>query len=217
MGRRGAARFVALASGGADMTGLIDTFIPKPEVGERHATVVAAPPDLVFDVACDMDLRSIPAIRAIFWLRETLFRSNAPPRRPQGLVAETLGLGWGRLAERPRRELVMGAVTQPWQADVAFRAVPPDQFAAFAEPDLVKIAWTLEAEPIDATHTRFATETRVLCTNEWARRKFRRYWLLVGAGIVLIRWLTVPAVRREAERRWRAQSGATSIETSEKV
>lgn len=187
------------------MAALIDEFIARPEVGERHSTVVAAPADLVFDVACDMDLRSIPAIRAIFWLRETLFRSKAPPRRPQGVVAETLGLGWGRLAERPKRELVMGAVTQPWQADVVFRALPPEEFAAFAEPDLVKIAWTLEAEPIDATHTRFSTETRVVSTSDWARRKFRRYWLLVGSGIVLIRWLAVPAVRREAERHFRSQ------------
>jgi hypothetical protein len=187
------------------MAGLIDGFIPRPEVGERHSTLVVAPADLVFGVARDMDMRSIPAIRAIFWLRETLFRSKAPPRRAQGLVAETLGLGWGRLAERPMRELVMGAVTQPWRADVVFRALPPEEFAAFAEPDLVKIAWTLEAEAIDATRTRFATETRVVSTNDYARRMFRRYWLLVGPGIVLIRRLVVPAVRREAERRFRLQ------------
>jgi hypothetical protein len=185
------------------MSALIDRFIPRPETRERHATVVAAPADLVFDVARDMDLRSIPVIRAIFWLREKVFRSTPATRQPQGLVAETLALGWGELALRPQRELVMGAVTQPWQADVVFTAVPPDEFAAFAEPDLVKIAWTLEAEPIDATHTRYASETRVVSTSEWARRKFRRYWRFVGAGIVLIRWLALAAVRREAERRFR--------------
>jgi len=188
------------------MSGLIDQFIPGPEVGARHETVVAAPADLVFDVASDMDLRSIPVIGAIFWLREKLFRSTPAARHPQGLVAETLALGWGRLAERPKRELVMGAVTQPWRADVVFTAVPPDQFAAFAEPDLVKIVWTLEAEPIDATHSRFASETRVVSTNAWARRKFKRYWRLAGIGIVLIRWLALPAVRREAERRFRGPS-----------
>lgn len=188
------------------MSDLIDHFIPHPEVGERHETVVAAPADLVFDVACEMDLRSIPLIGAIFWLREKVFRSSPPPRRPRGLLAETLALGWGRLAERPKRELVMGAVTQPWLADVVFRAVPPDRFAAFAEPDLVKIVWTLEAEPIDATHTRLGSETRVLPTDESARRKFKRYWRLVGIGIVLIRWLALPAVRREAERRFRTPS-----------
>lgn len=180
---------------------LIDRFIPNPEVAERHATAVAAPADLVFEVACGMDLWSLPLIRTIFWLREKAFGSTPAARPTQGLVAETLALGWGRLAERPKRELVMGAVTKPWEADVRFLALPPDQFAAFAEPDRVKIAWTLEAEPIDATHSRFASETRVLPTSEWARRKFRRYWLLVGVGIVLIRRLALGAVRREAERR----------------
>lgn len=187
------------------MSTLIDDFIPKPDVRERHSTVVHAPADLVFEVANELDLFSIPPVAAIFRLREKLLGSTAAPRQPRGLVAETLALGWGRLAERPHRELVMGAVTQPWQADVVFTALPAEQFAAFAEPDLVKIVWTLEAEPIDPTHTRFATETRVRSTNEWARRRFRRYWRFAGYGIVLIRWLALPAVRREAERRFRAQ------------
>jgi hypothetical protein len=192
--------------GRGDGPALLDQFIPNPEFGGRNVTVVAAPADLVFDVASEMDLRSIPAVRAIFWLRETLFRSTPAPRQPQGLVTETLALGWGRLAERPKRELVMGAVTQPWRADVVFRAVAPEEFAAFAEPDLVKIAWTLEADPIDAVRTRFATETRVVCTSSWARRRFRRYWRLVGIGILLIRWLVLSAVRRDAEGRFRVTS-----------
>jgi hypothetical protein len=184
------------------MSDLIDRFVPNPETGARHQTVVSAPAGLVFEVATEMDLRSIPLVAAIFWLREKLLRATTTRRRPQGLVAETLALGWGRLAERPNRELVMGAVTQPWQGDVVFRAVPPDCFAAFAEPHLVKIVWTLEAEPIDDTHTRFGSETRVVSTSEWARQRFRRYWRLAAIGIVLIRWLGLRAVRREAERRF---------------
>ena len=123
-----------------------------------------------------------------------------PDFRPQGIVAETMALGWGILVERPQRELVMGAVTQPWVADVKFRAMPPAQFATFAGPDLVKIAWTLEVEPINAELTRFRTQTRVLATDDGARKKFRRYWRLTGAGIVLIRWLVNRAIRRESER-----------------
>ena len=30
-----------------------------------------------------------------------------------------------------------------------FRSVPADEFAAFDEPDYVKIAWTLRADPVD--------------------------------------------------------------------
>lgn len=184
---------------------LIERFIPDALVGERHETLVRAPAGLVFEVAQEFDLQSIPLVRGIFWLRAKLLRAEPPARSlfARGLVRETLALGWGSLALRPGRELVMGAVTRPWEANVGFTAVGPERFAAFAEPDLVKIAWTLEAEPLGPALTRFRTETRVQPTDGEARRKFLRYWRLFGKGIVLIRWLLLPAVRREAERRFR--------------
>ena len=55
--------------------------------------LVAAPADLVFETARNLDLWSIPAIRAIFWLREKLLRSTPSPRPSLGLVAQTLALG----------------------------------------------------------------------------------------------------------------------------
>jgi hypothetical protein len=98
----------------------------------------------------------------------------------------------------------MGAVTRPWEANVRFTAVEPERFADFAAPGLVKIVWTLEAEPLGAALTRLRTETRVQPTDPEARRRFRRYWRWFGRGIVLIRWLLLPAIRREAERRFRS-------------
>jgi hypothetical protein len=149
-----------------------------------------------------MDLESIAIVRAIFWAREKLFRvKSGAGRFRNGLVTETIALGWGVLAYRPGRELVMGAVTQPWVGNVKFSAIASDLFPGFSEPDLVKIAWTLECNPLDATTTRFRTQTRVLPTDEAARKKFRRYWLVFGVGIVLIRRLANRAIRREAERR----------------
>jgi len=173
------------------------------DVTERHETLVHAPAGVVFDVAQNFDLQSIPLVRAIFWLRALVLGAAKPPAHlfARGLVAETTATGWGVLAERPGRELVVGSVTQPWQGDVIFTRVEPDHFAAYSEPDMVKIVWTLEAEPLGPALTRFRTETRVLATDEAARTKFGRYWRMFGAGIVLIRWLLLPALRREAERR----------------
>ena len=65
----------------------------------------------------------------------------------------------------------------------------------------MKIVWTLEAEPLAPTLTRFRTETRAVATDAAAQKRFLRYWRWAGVGIVLIRWLLVPALRREAERR----------------
>jgi hypothetical protein len=87
---------------------------------------------------------------------------------------------------------------------VVFSPIAAGQFAAFAEPDQVKIAWTIESNSLGPDLTRFATETRVAATDEQARKKFRRYWRKFGVGIVLIRLVLLPAVRHRAERIWRA-------------
>lgn len=190
---------VATGAGGR----LIERFMPQADVTKRHETLVHAPADIVFDVAQHFDLQSIPLIRAMFWLRAKLLRAARPPAHlfAKGLVAETTATGWGILAQRPGRELVAGSVTQPWKGDVVFVPVAPDRFAAFSEPDLVKIVWTLEAEPLGPALTRFRTQTRVLATDAAARTKFARYWRWAGVGAVLIRLLLLPALRREAERR----------------
>ncbi len=121
--------------------------------------------------------------------------------RPRELLPLVQSLGWGVLKEVPGREVVVGAVTKPWEANVVFRALPPDDFAKFHEPGWVKIAWTLRADPVGAEESVFRTETRVVTTDRAARAKFRRYWAFVSAGIVLIRWMMLGPVKAEAERR----------------
>ena len=190
-------------SGAPNEISMIDAFMDRADVEETHATVVRAPADLVFDVAEHFDLLSIPAIKAIFRLRERLFRLDSKPRIPKGIVEETMSLGWGILAHRPGREIVMGAVAQPWIGDVKFRSISPLAFRSFSEPDFVKIAWTLEAEPTHDTRTLFRTQTRVLAADRHARIRFRIYWMFAGFFIGLIRRIANRAIRREAERRFR--------------
>lgn len=183
----------------------IDRFIAAPDVRERFEIVVEAPADLVMQVAADFDMQSILPVRAIFRLREMfLGAASSGPRKPQGMLAETRALGWGVLCEQPGRWIVCGARCQPWLADVKFTPIAPEQFAAYAEPDQVKIAWTLEAQPLGPATTRFAQETRAVATDASARAKFRRYWRWARFGIVAIRLLLSPAVRRTAQRRWAA-------------
>ena len=140
--------------------------MPTYEVVERHHIRIGAPADITFAAACDVDFQQSALIRAIFKGRE-LMLGAAPDvsERPRGLLALTTSLGWGVLAEVPDREVVVGAVTQPWKANVVFRALPPDAFAAFNEPDYVKIVWTLRADPIGAGQSIARTETRVMTTD----------------------------------------------------
>jgi hypothetical protein len=181
---------------------LLDRFMPAYDVAERHHVTVAAPAQITFAAACEMDLTESAIVRAIFRARELVLGGERDAAtRPRGIVALTTSIGWGVLADISGRELVMGAVTQPWKPNVVFRALPPDQFAAFNDPDYVKIVWTLRADPIDATHSIFRTETRAVATDAEARRNFRRYWSLLSPGIILIRWMSLGPLKTDAERR----------------
>jgi len=188
-----------------DADALLDMFMPSYEVGGRHKIRVAAPPEVTLSAATETELESRGLIRAIFKGREWILQSKPDHTvRPQGFLAQTKSLGWGVLAERPAREIVMGCATKPWEPNPVFRTLQPDEFAAFQEPGYVKIAWTLRADPTEHGESIFRTETRAIATSSDARRKFRRYWSFLSPGIILIRTVMLPAVKREAERRWRS-------------
>jgi hypothetical protein len=181
---------------------LLDRFMPIYDVVERHHVRVRAPAPVTLAAARAADMQANGVVRAIFRMREVILGATADARRrPRGLLEEVLSLGWGVLAEVPDREVVIGAVTKPWEADVVFRALPPDQFAAFDEPGYVKIAWTLRADALTGVDSIFRTETRARATDDTARSRFRQYWSLLSPGIVVIRWGMLGSVRKEAERR----------------
>jgi len=170
----------------------------------RHQTIIRAPAAFVLDTAWKLNLRSVPLVRAIFRLRAMMLGAKAKGADwSRGFVEELLQMGWGVLAEEKGRYLVAGAACQPWLADVVMKPIPADRFAAYCEPGQVKIVWTLEADPVDEVHCRFSTETRAMGTDAEAQAKFRRYYRRFGVGMVLVRLLLLPALRREAERRWR--------------
>jgi hypothetical protein len=184
---------------------LLDRFMPTYDIAERHHIGVAAPADTTFAAACETDLMQSPVARAIFKAREVILRGEPDDlTRPRGILAFTTSIGWGVLTLVPGREVVVGALTRPWDANVVFHALPPDEFAAFNEPGYVKIAWTLRADPIGTTESIFRTETRAVATDSTARTKFRRYWSLLSPGIITIRWVALKPVKAEAERRARA-------------
>ena len=159
------------------------------------------------EVASSFDMQSPPLVKAIFWMREKVMGGSTTPRRVQGILEEMKALGWGLLAEQPGRLIVCGAKCQPWVAGVQFSAIAPAEFEAYEEPNEVKIAWTLEADELGPELTRFAQETRAVATDEGARTQFLRYWRWARFGIISIRLLLLPAVRRAAERRWAAERG----------
>ena len=180
---------------------LLDRFMPLYEVVERHQIVVAAPAAVTLLAAKNGNLDESAIVRGIFKARSLLLGAATPATDPSGtLMTRMSALGWGVLADVPDREVIVGAVTQPWLPNVVFRAIPPEEFRDFREPGYVKIVWTLRADSIDANSSLFRTETRVVTTDAKARGKFRWYWARFSPGIALIRRVMVQSVKRDAER-----------------
>ena len=181
----------------------LDRFMALYDVVERHHIHVAAPAAVTFGVARDIDLSGSCVVRGMFRGRELMFGSTPAPTgvaEPPGIVATALRLGWGVLRDEAGHEIVLGAVTKPWEQNPVFHDLLPRDFAAFAEPDYVKIAWTLRADPLADGTSIFRTETRAIATDVDARAKFRRYWALVSPGVALIRRAMLEPIKREAER-----------------
>ncbi len=120
-----------------------------------------------------------------------------------GVVDQMRAIGWSTLDSVPRREIVLGAVTQPWRSDVVFSALSPEEFIGFHEPGFVKIVVVIAADPVDESNSIFRIETLVATTDSLARKRFRRYWSVFSPGILLIRQLALGAVKRNAEERYR--------------
>ena len=183
---------------------LLDRLLPAYEVVERHHVRVAAPAHITLAAASEMDIWQSVIIRSIFKSRGMLLGSHPDNvRRPRTLLAQARELGWAVLSAVPGREIVLGAVTRPWDANPIFRPLPAREFAGFNEPGFARIVWTLRADPISATESVARTETRVATTDQSARAAFRLYWSLVSPGIELIRRISLQLVKKEAERRTR--------------
>jgi hypothetical protein len=189
------------APGEDERDSLLDQFMPVYDVVERHAIQIDAPAEVTLEAACHADLFDASLVRAIFKGRELLLGAAADARTgPRGLLAEVQAIGWRVLAESPGREIVVGAVTRPWEANVTFRGITPERFVSFAERGFIKIAWTLRADPDASGGSIFRTETRAVATDALARARFRRYWAFLSPGIILIRHASLAVVKADAER-----------------
>ena len=181
---------------------LLDRFIPSPEVVEHHQIRIAAPADVVLATATGLELLNSGLVQVVFKVRAIALGGRPDSRlHPKALLEQMQSIGWVVLAERPGREVVLGAVTKPWEAEPVFRSISAGEFGAFREPGYVKIVWTLRAEPLGECASVFHTETRVSTTDPETTKRFRRYWSYVAPGVELIRLAMLRPLKKVAERR----------------
>ena len=200
---------VQSAQGAVEHRGpLLDKYLPSYDVREYHQARVRAEAANAYAAFRSLDLKRSRIVRLLFGIRtlpSRFRRREAPPDTPSTSFLETaLALGWRVLEEVPGREIVVGAVTQPWAPVVRFHGLSGPEFVEFAEPGFTKIAWGFAASPEAPGVTRVATETRVAATDRVSRRRFRRYWRVVSPFVRLIRRISLRMIQRELERSRRA-------------
>jgi len=179
---------------------LMDQFLPAYDFAVVHADVFRAPPAKCYRVASELDLFQAPMVRTLLGIRglpQRVVGTLRGSRKTPGLVAsqptfrikDMVGLGWIMLGETPGVEMVLGQVSRPWKAVAVSTDAPsaPEQFTSFDEPGFAKIATSLRIDPYGNDSSILTMETRVGITDDESRRRFRRYWLLIGPFSSLIR------------------------------
>lgn len=174
----------------------LDRLIPIPRLLERDYVSLAAPPERVWEIIRHGDLARSRLTRALFALRtmpsQLWSRGRGHVERVH-LGIDTLRStpehpGFQILHERPPYELTVGAIGKVWHLDIPFvHVADADAYGAFAEPDYVKVAWSVEIEPLGACDSRLCIEVRVDATDDAAWRKFQLYFGLIGPGSRFIR------------------------------
>jgi hypothetical protein len=178
-------------------TTLLDEVLPKFHYHSRHDRhVLASPEDVARAVErYRLDRDSSPFVRLLFRLRGL--------RIPSGSVRDALtGTGFNVLAERPGEEIVVGTIGRFWALrEQDYMEAPRDleDFHTFAPPGWAKGAMTLRVEPRDDGSTTLVTETRVLCMDDHARRRFAAYWALINVFSGWIRRDFLGGIARIAE------------------
>ena len=170
----------------------LDDYLPEYEFSERHSIAIGAPASRIDAAVRSVSIADIPVARALWWLRR-LGRPHGNASKPF-VGGELPGIV---LDDAAGEGIVLGLSGQFWRlrgGRDSERPTTVDAFLAYARPDTCKAVIDFRIG-----HNRLSTETRVHVGDPAARRKFRRYWLVIRPFSGLIRILLLRAARKRAE------------------
>lgn len=193
---------------------LIDRLMPAYDVRQIQHIVVEAPTEETFAAIDRLDFgrdRLVGAISRIRLLpdRLTRRRRGVPPADPAAEYQQFTAM-WTPLGEEPGVQKVLGLVGAFWQRDAGLVKVAAEDFAAFDRPGFGKVALGYVVQPYGQRRSILTTETRVALTDQQARRRFRRYWLLIGPGAKFVMGRALKLMRADAEHRVAAAEKAAA-------
>ena len=180
----------------------LDDVVPVADHVTRQARVIRADPDVVWDELHAVRLASLPVTLVLGTIRALPVLVSG---RWRGGIGQTFldVVPIPVLSSEPPVAVVFGGILQPWHLTGGERSPRLDAEALrnWSEPGWVKTAMEFRLTP-SSRGTELSCETRVVATDDTSRRRFARYWVVVGPGSSAIRWelLTAVALRAEATR-----------------
>ena len=185
---------------------VLDRLVPTFQAVERHSATIAASADQVWGALTQVTVGELRLFRLLMGLRVLPGRLRGSPRArfdaDKPLLDWAVRFGFTILGEEARRELVVGAIGQPWRlAGIGIAVAGGQDFAAFDQAGYAKMAANFRLVPLAGGRaTRLSTETRVVCTDAASTRRFGRYWWLIRPASGAIRRSWLAAIKRRAER-----------------
>lgn len=168
----------------------LDAVMPAYHFHEVHTIHVHAPPPRILDAVRSVTAGEIRLFRMLTWLRSPRLGArtresilDAPEDKP--ILDVALRSGFVDLG-RDDREVVLGTL---------LRLSP----ARSGAPRHARTAMNFLVEEEADGWSRLSTETRVLGSDDGARRSFAFYWRTIYPGSALIRRMWLRAVKRRAE------------------
>jgi hypothetical protein len=186
---------------------VLDQLMPSFQAVDRHSAMISASTDQVWAALTQVTTGELHLFRLLMGIRVLPGWLLGSPRArfdaDELLLAWAVRFGFTILGQDARRELVVGAIGQPWRLTSGRRIALVDgkDFAAFDEAGYAKMAANFRLAPIAGGRaTQLSTETRVACTDATSARRFARYWRLIRPASGAIRRSWLAAIKRRAER-----------------
>jgi hypothetical protein len=169
----------------------LDAVMPAYHFHEVHTVRVHAPPARILAAVHDVTAGEIRFFRTLTWIRSPRLGAkrpesilNAPENQP--ILDVALRSGFTDMGGEDGREVLFGSVLR----------LAPSRTGAGR---YARTAMNFRVEEDADGWSRLSTETRVLGTDDSARRRFAVYWRLIYPGSALIRRMWLQAVKRRAE------------------
>jgi hypothetical protein len=161
----------------ADGLKALDDFLPSYEFAARYSIGVDADAGVAEEAVREVTFREVPVVRMLLFLR-----GLGAGRADQRVVAAMARRGTV-LANVPGEGLVLGVRGRFWRLR-----------GGGEEPEAAAVV------DFRARDGSLTTETRVHVPDGVSRRRFRRYWLVVGPLSGVTRKQILRAAKRRAER-----------------